>query len=140
VISSKLEEGETTMPSRTLYTQIVTEHSPDELKEAVRSAFRSLGGTMMDTPSGISVRQGVQGVSFAFTADVLAHVNLREIKENKYEIECQLNWSMNALSWICLVVGFFVLGILWIVPLLFLFLKPEEAYLQALNRVQIFLE
>ena len=128
------------MGSRTLYQQIVTERSLEEVKEAVRTSFRSLGGTLIDTPGGISLKQGNQGVQFAFTADLMAYVNVREVKENKYELECQLKWTMNALSIICLVIGIFVFGVLWVVPLLYLFLKPDDAYQQALQRVQTFLE
>jgi hypothetical protein len=128
------------MGSRNLYEQVVTEKSPDEIKEAIKTAFRSVGGTMQETPSGVEIRQGVNGVSFAFSADFKAQVNLRQVKEKAYEIECAIQWKLNALSIICLVVGFFVFGILWIVPALFLFIRPEDAYGQALHRVQTYLE
>ena len=128
------------MGSRTLYAQVVTEKSPDEIKEAIKNAFRSVGGTMQETPSGIEIKQGVSGVSFAFSADFTAQVNLRHVKEKVYEIECAIQWKLSALSIICLVVGFFIFGILWIVPVLYLFIKPEDAYQQALHRVQTFLE
>ena len=127
------------MGSRTLYAQVVTEQPPARIQEAIQTAFRSVGGTMQTTPGGVEIRQGVVGVSFAFTADLTAHVNLRQVKENVHEIECALNWKPNALSIICLVIGFFVLGILWVVPALYLFFKPEDAYQQALNRVQTYL-
>jgi hypothetical protein len=128
------------MGSKTLYSQVVTEKSPDEIKKAMREAFRSLGGTMQETPSGIEIKQGVNGIDFTFAADFTAQVNLRHVKENKYEIECQIQWKLNALSIICLAVGIFVFGILWIVPILYLFIKPEDAYQQALHRVQTYLE
>lgn len=127
------------MGSRTLYAQVVTEKSADEVWNAVQTAFRSVGGTMQMTPSGVEIKQGVNGVSFAFSADITAQVNLRQVRDQVYEIECALQWKMNALSIICLVIGFFVLGILWIVPLLYLFVKPEEAYEQSLHRVQTYL-
>lgn len=128
------------MGSRALYAQVVTEKSPDEIKTAIKNAFRSVGGTMQETPSGIEIRQGVNGVNFAFSADLAAQVNVRHIKEKAYEIECAIQWKMNALSIVCLVVGYFAFGILWIVPILCLFINPENAYQQALHRVQVYLE
>jgi hypothetical protein len=128
------------MGSRILYSQIVTDKSPDQIKEAIKIAFRSLGGTMLDTPTGIDIKQGTNGVSFGFAADLTASVNLRQVKENRYELECQLAWKLNGLSIACLVIGIFVFGILWIVPILYLFFNPESAYQQALNRVQTYLE
>ena len=127
------------MASRTLYTQIETEKSLVEVKEAVKTAFRSVGGSIQESSTGMLIKQGVNGVSFAFTADVAAQINVRQVKENRFEVECLINWSMNALSWICLVVGIFIFGILWIVPLLYLFVKPDEAYQQALNRIYTYL-
>lgn len=128
------------MGSRTLYAQLVTEKPPHEIQEAIKTAFRSVGGIMQETPSGLDIKQGTNGVNFAFTADLWAHVGLRNIRENVYEIECTVQWKMNALSIICLIVGFFIFGILWIVPLLYLFVKPDDAYQQALYRVQTFLQ
>lgn len=128
------------MGSRTLYAQVTTDKSPDEIKAAIRNAFRAVGGTMQETPSGIEIKQGVNGVSFAFSADFTTQVNLRQVKEKMYEIECAIQWKLNALSIICLVVGFFVFGILWIVPILYLFIKPDDVYQQALHRVQVYLE
>jgi len=128
------------MGSTTLYMQVSTEKSPDEIKEAIKTAFNSVGGVVQTTPTGIEIKQGVNGISFAFAASFTAQVNLRHVKEDKYEIECLIQWKLNALSIMCLVVGFFVLGILWIVPILYLFIRPEDAYQQALHRVQTYLE
>jgi len=126
------------MGSSNLYTQVTTSKTPEEIKEGMRTAFRSLGGAMEETPTGFAIKQGAQGVSFAFTADIKADVNLRHVSENRYEVECLVNWKMNALSWICFLIGFFIFGILWIVPILYLFVRPTEAYQQALNRVQTY--
>jgi hypothetical protein len=128
------------MGSRTLFSQIVTEKTPDEVKSAIITAFRSLGGTMENLPNGVTIKQGVNGVNFAFSADFTANIILRELKDKKFDIECSINWKMNMLSWICLIVGIFIFGILWIVPLLYLFIKPDDAYQAALHRVQTFLD
>jgi hypothetical protein len=128
------------MGSTTLYMQMNTEKSPEEINAAIRQAFSSVGGTIQTTPTGIEVKQGANGISFAFAADFNAQVDLRHVKEDKYEIQCSIQWKLNALSIICLVVGIFVLGILWIVPILYLFIKPDNAYQQALHRVQTYLE
>ncbi|HOU24642.1 MAG TPA: hypothetical protein PKW05_11665 [Anaerolineae bacterium] len=127
------------MGSRNLYLQIDTDKTPEQIKEAMKTAFRTLGGAMHDRPTGLEIRQGTNGVSFGFAADLTASVDLRQVKENRYEIECQLNWKLNGLSIACLVIGIFVFGILWIVPLLYLFFNPESAYQQALHRVQTYL-
>ena len=42
-------------------------------------------------------------------------------------------WNPNPLVWICLVVGFFVFGILWVVAALYLFVDPAPVY----NRLMI---
>jgi len=128
------------MGSRTYFSQLNTAKPIEEVMQAAKSAFRSVGGTMQETPSGLWIRQGTNGVSFAFSADMNAYVNVRQIKEDRYEVECQVRWGLNALSWVCLVVGFFIFGILWIVPLLFLFINPDNAYQQALYRIQTYLD
>ena len=125
------------MAAKTLYQQVTTSKNLDELKQTAMEAFRSVGGTMQETLDGFQIKQGVNGVNFAFTAKMDANVRLREIKPNeKYEIECLINWSPSVVVWVCLLIGLFVLGALWLVAALYLFINPGEAYMQALNRTQ----
>lgn len=128
------------MAEQILYGHLSTKKSEGKIKEAINSTFSSLGGTLTETSRGFHISQGTNGISFAFSANLQADVSLREIKAGKHEIEARLKWGMSALSWICLVIGVFVFGILWIVPFLYLFFKPTQAYQQAIDRVQIFLD
>jgi len=128
------------MGSKTLFTQVASEKSIDDVKVALKQAFQSVGGLMIESPRGIEINQGVNGVSFAFAADVSAQVNIRQVNDRLYEIECTVSWKMSALSIICLIVGLFMFGILWIVPLLYLFVNPEFSYQQSLQRVQTYVQ
>jgi hypothetical protein len=128
------------MGSKTLFTQVASEKSIDDVKVALKQAFQSVGGLMIESPRGIEIKQGVNGVSFAFAADVSAQVNIRQVNDRLYEIECTVSWKMSALSIICLIIGLFMFGILWIVPLLYLFVNPEFSYQQSLQRVQTYVQ
>jgi len=75
-------------------------------------------------------------VNFGFTLEPEAMVYVRDQGPNRHEIECQLQWKPTNTVWACLIIGFFVLGILWLVGLFYLLAKPEETYDQALHRVQ----
>lgn len=125
------------MGSKTLYTEIKTTKPMSEVQDAMRDAFKSLGGTLTETPMGLNIKEGTNGVSFAFSASFDATANLRQINDENYELACSINWSLSVLSVLCLIIGFFVFGILWIVPLLYLFVNPTDAYQQVLNRIQI---
>lgn len=124
------------MARRTIYTQITTDRTFEEIRQVTRSTLRPVGGTMQDTPTGLEIIQGANEIRFAFAAQFTSTVNIRQISGDKYEIECTIEWKPNGLFWICLIVGIFVLGILWIVPLLYLFIDPVPVYQQALDRVQ----
>lgn len=124
------------MGSKLLFHQFQTEKPEEEIKKAMLMAFRSVGGTLQTTPTGLYILQGNNGVNYSFAADFESIVNLRKVKDDLYEIECVINWKMNTLSWICLIVGFFVFGILWIVPVLYLLINPDMPYQQAMHRTQ----
>jgi hypothetical protein len=122
--------------TRSLYGQVVTNKSFDEVKKTAASAFMMLGGTLVETPDGFQISNGANGVNFGFTAKFTAWVRIREVKAQHYDLECVINWSPAPIVWICLVVGLFIFGILWLVALLYLFVNPGEAYQQALFRTQ----
>ena len=123
------------MGSKILFQQVVCENSFDEVKEATIQALSILGGQINRIGNGFQVDQGKNGVQFGFAADISATVNIIESAPSKFDITCSLNWKMNNLSIICLIVGIFVFGILWIVPLLYLFVDPGQAYQAALNSI-----
>ena len=128
------------MGSKTLYHQISTERGLDRVREATQRSLVLLGGSMMPRGDGFEITQGAQGVNFAFTADFSTFVNIVQSQPGRYDIMCTVSWKPNVVFWICFVVGFFVLGILWIIPLLHLFIDPTSAYQQALFRIQAFLD
>jgi hypothetical protein len=127
------------MGKKVLFSQVETTKSIPEIISAAKAAFRSVGGTVDDTLNGFIITQGKDGVSFDFTADLRCTLGVKEIKPERYEIECQITWGMNALSWICLVVGLFFHLIPWIIPILYLMVNPENSYQQAMNRIPAYL-
>ena len=124
------------MGSKTVFHTLETDKSLPQVREALMRSLMFLGGTLTGQGDGFQVMQGVNGTSLAFTAKMEAFVNVRQSAPNKYEFFGTLNWSPNGLVWACLIIGFFVFGILWIVPLLYQFVNPVQAYQQALFRVQ----
>jgi hypothetical protein len=127
------------MSTKMAFYQFESNKNLSEVKEAVRKSLSFLGGITLDQGDTLVVNQGVNGVNFAFTATFQALVGIRQTTPNKYEIMANIKWSPNALFWICLVIGFFIFGILWIIPILYLFIDPTNAYSQALYRVPNFL-
>lgn len=123
------------MGSKTIFYTFDSDKPIVQVKDAMRRSLSFLGGTLIEQGDGFQLTQGINGVSFAFTANFTAYINLRKSSENKYEILGNVNWSLNTLSWACLIIGIFVLGVLWIVPLLYLFINPTDAYQQALMRI-----
>jgi hypothetical protein len=125
----------------TIHQRLITDKAPDEIKEAIKLSFQSLGGTIEDTPSGIMIRNGKNGVQFGYAADFTAYVNLyhSKIREEEYDIECFITWGPNATTLVCAIVGIFTALFLWIVPITYMFITPDVTYMQALQRVQTYL-
>lgn len=124
------------MGNKTVFYTLETDKSLPQVREAAKKSLMFLGGTLFEQGDGFQVKQGTNGVNFAFAANVEAFVNVRQSASNKYEFFGTINWSPNTLFWVCLIVGIFVFGMLWIVPLLYLFIDPSQAYQQALFRIQ----
>jgi len=116
------------MGSKTLYFQFETEKSLSEVRDAAIKAFTPLGGQIMKVGDGLRIIQGKEGVQFGFVADFEASVMIQETSPNHFEIVCNVNWKMNTFSWICLIIGIFAFGILWIFPLFSLFIDPSSQY------------
>jgi hypothetical protein len=128
------------MGSQALYQIIETDQSPSEIREAVKKAFVSVGGYIQDTPQAVVIHNGKQGITFSELADFTAHIQLHKLKENKYQLICYINWKPSVLNWVLIFLGIFVLGIAWIYSFLYIFIKPEQPYLRALQSVEKFLE
>ncbi len=124
------------MGSKTVFYTLDTDKPAEQVREALKKSFLLLGGTLLEQGDGIQIKQGTSGVSFAFAANFNAFISMRQTSPNKYEFFGTINWSPNGLFWACLIIGFFIFGILWIVPLLYLFIDPSTAYQQALFRTQ----
>ncbi len=128
------------MGSKTVLHTFETDMPFEQVKDAVCRSLMMLGGAQQDMGQMINITQGSFGVSNAFTAQIDAQVSIRQINERKYEVLGMINWKPASIVWICLGIGFFVFGILWVVPLLYLFVDPTPAYQQALYRIPSLLE
>jgi uncharacterized protein (DUF1330 family) len=125
------------MASKTVFTQVKTTQSLEEVTDAVTTSMRRLGGQVFPRGGTIEVIDGNAGVSCAFVAKFQAFVSItrNKKKENTFDIDCQIRWSPNSIFWICLIAGL-CLVFTWIGNLLYLFIDPVSQYQQALDRVQ----
>ena len=128
------------MGSKTIFHSFTSENSLAQVQEATRKSLMLLGGTILEFGEGFQLKGGENGVNFAFTADIEATINVRETSPNKYDLFAAINWKPNGVFWACLIIGFFVFGILWIIPLLYLFIDPSQPYQQMLYRIQSILD
>lgn len=129
------------MPSKTVFTQLKTDQSLEDVTDAVATAMRRLGGQVSHRGTMIEVIDGNQGVDLATKAKLQAYVSVskNKKKDKTYDIDCQIRYSPNSVFWICFWLGW-CLVITWIGNLLYLFVNPVPAYQQVLNRVQAELE
>ena len=127
------------MGSKMVFYQFESDKSIEEVREAAIKAFTPLGGQISPLGNGLKIKDGKNGVQFGFAADFDATFSINESKPGKFDLNCSINWKMSTVSIICLVVGLFVFGILWIVPILFLFIDPSQVYQNALLSVNSYL-
>jgi hypothetical protein len=127
------------MGSKTVMYSINTQKSMEEVKQATLRSLMVLGGTVTDMGDNIQIKEGKNNVNFGFTANFDAWVNIRQVTPERYDFFATINWKPNAVFWVCLGVGAFVLGILWVLCLLYFFIDPSSAYQQALFQVQTLL-
>jgi hypothetical protein len=117
------------MGTKMLYQVFETMKPKEEVLTALEKSFMVSGGQVSRYGnSTIKVINGKEGVQFGFSADFDATVTVNQKDENKFDVVCNITWKMNSLSWISLIVGIFVFGVLWIIPLLYLFIDPASAY------------
>ena len=127
------------MGAKTFFHHVETDRTIEEVKEATQKTLMFLGGTIQQHGDNYQLLQAKNGITGAFAADFDSMVNVRESKKGQYEILVNVSWKPNTLFWICLVVGLFVFGILWVVPAMYLFIDPSSAYQQALFNINNFL-
>jgi hypothetical protein len=127
------------MGSAILNHVIVTDQPVDQVFEATRRSLDLLGGLTTPTSTGFWVVQGVQGASFGFTSNTTADIQVRQLDARRYEVVARVNWQASAVVIVCMIVGFFVFGILWLVGLFYLLYNPTVIYQQALQRIETFL-
>lgn len=128
------------MGSKTLFFQFSSPHTLEQVQEAGFKAFLPLGGQITKLGNGLRIIQGKEGIQFGFSADFDTSLTINQTKEEQFDLICAVNWKMNSLSIACLIIGFFVFGILWIIPLLSLFIDPSGKYNQALFSIPGLLE
>ncbi|MDK2980370.1 MAG: hypothetical protein PWQ55_717 [Chloroflexota bacterium] len=127
------------MGSKIVFYQIETEKSVEEIRDAAQKAFYSLGGQTTPLGTGLQIIQGKNNVQFGFAADFDAIFSINTVGPKKYSLNCTINWKMSGATIACLIIGFFVFGILWIVPLLYLFIDPSQQYQNALMSINSYL-
>jgi hypothetical protein len=128
------------MGSKTVFYQFDSPHTKEEVQDAAMRAFLPLGGQIIKMNNGLSIKDGKEGVQFGFTADFEANLMINQPKQDHYELVCTINWKMNTLTIACLIIGIFVFGILWIIPVLFLFIDPSSLYQQTLVNIPFLLD
>ena len=96
------------MGSKTYFFQLESTETIEKIQDATMRAFMPLGGQITKIGKDLQISQGKEGVQFNFTADFDSTIVIRESSPNKYELMCTVNWKMNTLSIICLVVGIFI--------------------------------
>lgn len=117
------------MGSKILFNVINSDRSAEEIVAAIQKSAMLLGGQVIRlNDTTLRIVNGKEGVQFGFSADFEATININPKPENRYEVISNVSWKMNTLSWVCFIVGFFVFGILWIIPLLHLFIDPSKNY------------
>ncbi|HBG74939.1 MAG: hypothetical protein A2X25_07435 [Chloroflexi bacterium GWB2_49_20] len=127
------------MSTKQVFFSIDTKKPIQEVVEATKKSLMFLGGQIVQHSDGVIVKQGINGVNFAFIANFEAYINIRQSDPSKYELFGTINWSPNVLFWVCILLGFFSFAIFWIVPALYLFIDPTSVYQQALMRINSFL-
>lgn len=124
------------MGSKVLFTQVHTSATIDQVVDALFQTLTSLGGIITKQNNTLLIDGGKEGVQFGFSADFDSQTIVQQMSPDSYNITMNIHWKMNTLTIICLVVGAFVFGILWIVPLLYLFIDPTNAYNNCLTLLQ----
>ncbi len=116
------------MGSKILYTQVRTSASLEQVVDSLAQCLLPLGGAISKSNNVVQLEGGKEGVQFGFTADFSSHAVVQLSGTDTFNITMNIQWKMNTLTIICLIVGVFSAGILWIVPLLFFFVDPASVY------------
>jgi hypothetical protein len=124
------------MGSKVLFTQVHTSASLEQVVDTLAQTVTPLGGTVAKLNDTLQINGGKEGVQFGFAADFDSQTIVQKTAADTYNITMNIHWKMNTLTIICLIVGFFVFGILWIIPLLYLFIDPTTAYNNSLILLQ----
>jgi hypothetical protein len=124
------------MASKTFVTRIHTDQAVVAVQDATIATLRTLGGSIQQNGIGFELTQASQGVTFAFIANFTTLVTIRSLHRDTYEVECIVQWSPNWLFWLCVILGVFAFGVLWVIPILYFFIDPTDIYQQALYRIQ----
>lgn len=124
------------MGSKVLFTQVHTNASLEQVIGSLSQTVTPLGGIVTKLNNTLQINGGKEGVQFGFAADFDSQTIVQQTEANSYNITMNIHWKMNTLTIICLIVGFFVFGILWIIPLLYMFIDPTTAYNNSLILLQ----
>lgn len=124
------------MGTKVLFTQVHTSASLEQVVNTLAQVVTPLGGTVTKLNNTLLINGGKEGVQFGFAADFDSQTIVQQTAANSYNVTTNIHWKMNTLTIICLIVGIFVFGILWVIPLLYLFIDPTTAYNNSLILLQ----
>lgn len=124
------------MGSKVLFTQVHTNASLEQVIDTLSQTVTPLGGIVTKLNNTLHINGGKEGVQFGFAADFDSQTIVQQTAADSYNITMNIHWKMNTLTIICLILGIFVFGILWIIPLLYLFIDPTTAYNNSLILLQ----
>lgn len=117
------------MGSKMLYHVLYSDKPLEEIVSTIAKNSTILGGQITRlSENSIKILNGKENVQFGFAADFDSVITVNPVENQRYDVMCNISWKMNTLSWICFIVGFFVFGILWVIPLLYLFIDPTKTY------------
>jgi len=128
------------MAKKFLYSELKTNKSISEIKDAIHKSFSIVGGEVEELDNGIRIKKGVNQVRYAFTTvNFTSTITINPIGTEKYNLECSITWGPHWLNFLMFLWGFVTI-VTWIYNILFLLVKPAEVYKTALDRVSFYLE
>lgn len=124
------------MGSKSLSYTVTSNKKLDEIVLDVKSSFRPLGGVMRDFgTNGIEISGGKEGITFGFLYDIDSMIKIVDLGNNKFDIQCNINWKPNMIFWVCLIAGLFVL-VTWIANIAYAVMDPSKKYMETLYKLQ----
>ena len=123
------------MGSKVLNVYVESNKPFKQLKDDCARMYKTLGGQIFETPTGFYILNGAYGTSFSFVANLFANCSIRQIKENSYDIQINLDWKWGTFMWFALVFGIIAGGFPLLLLIFYLFYDPAPAYNRVLYQI-----